>query len=161
MPYKWKKDDYDPDQTFQIPPIGDVKVRITEDTKERLSSSGNEMMEIVCEVIEGPGKGSKLWDYVVFNDYAPDRFGKIMDSCGIPTNADRMISPAVLIGKVGIVHVRHEVFEGQKRAKVAWWVRPRDAQTSHVPHDADEPPIENYHPPASSGDEDLPDWVRK
>ena len=106
------------EQDFQIIPAGDHRVRIV-DVEEKVSSKGNEMYEITLAV---NGYNSKLWFYLVLDKNDPkktnQRIGDFFNSFGV---ADRnMGTGKQWIGKVGAVRVKHEDYNGNTSAKVAY-----------------------------------------
>ena len=106
------------EQDFSIVPAGDHRVRIT-DVEEKVSSKGNEMYEITLAV---NGHNSKLWFYLVLDQNDPkktnQRIGDFFNSFGITTSA--MGSGKQWIGKTGAVRVKHEEYNGNMSAKVAY-----------------------------------------
>ena len=103
---------------FAVIPAGDHRVRIA-DVEEKVSKNGNEMYEITLTV---SGHNSKLWFYLVLDKNDPkktnQRIGEFFDSFSI---ADRsMGSGKQWIGKVGAVRVKHEEYNGEQQAKVAY-----------------------------------------
>ena len=106
------------EQDFSIIPAGDHRVRIA-DVEEKISKSGNEMYEITFEV---SGHNSKLWFYLVLDQSDPkktnQRIGDFFNSFGITTHA--LGSGKQWIGKVGAVRVKHEEYNGNMSAKVAF-----------------------------------------
>ena len=113
---------YDPSQykesDFQIIPVGDYRARIA-DVTEKKFSSGNEGYEITLEI---NGYNSKLWFYLVLDAADPaktnQRIGDFFNSFGITSPA--MGSGKQWIGTVGAVRVKHEEYNGENRAKVAY-----------------------------------------
>lgn len=113
---------YDPSQyeekSFDIIPVGDYRVRIA-DVVERTFKSGNEGYEITLDV---NGKNSKLWMYLVLDASNPaqtnQRIGDFFNSFGIVNPA--MGTGKQWIGAVGAVRVKHEQYEGETTAKVAY-----------------------------------------
>ena len=106
------------EQDFSIIPAGDHRVRIA-DVEEKVSKSGNEMYEITFEV---SGHNSKLWFYLVLDQSDPkktnQRIGDFFNSFGITTHA--LGTGKQWIGKVGAVRVKHEEYNGNMSAKVAF-----------------------------------------
>lgn len=115
--WTFDKSDYT-ERSFSIIPVGDYRVRI-EDVTERTFKSGNEGYEIVLAV---NGYSSKLWFYLVLdpsNKQATNqRIGEFFDSFGIASTA--MGSGRQWIGAVGAVRVKHEQYNGNAQAKVAF-----------------------------------------
>lgn len=106
------------EKDFAIIPAGDHRVRIA-DVEEKVSSKGNDMYEITLEV---SGYSSKLWFYLVLdsNDIkkTTQRIGDFFNCFGI---ADKNTgSGKQWIGKVGAVRVKHEEYNGNTSAKVAY-----------------------------------------
>ena len=106
------------EKDFAIIPAGDHRVRIA-DVEEKVSSKGNDMYEITLEV---SGHNSKLWFYLVLDQADPkktnQRIGDFFNSFGITTSA--MGTGKQWIGKVGAVRVKHEEYNGNLSAKVAY-----------------------------------------
>ena len=106
------------EQDFSIIPVGDHRVRI-DDVAERVSGKGNDMYEITLAV---NGYNSKLWFYLVLDRNDPkktnQRLGEFFDSFGIADHS--MGSGKQWIGKVGAVRVKHEEYNGNMSAKVAY-----------------------------------------
>lgn len=105
---------------FQIIPVGDHRVRIA-DVVEKTFSSGNEGYEITLEV---NGHSSKLWFYLVLDasniERTNQRIGEFFNSFGITNTA--MGTGKQWIGSVGAVRVKHEEYNGNMSAKVAYCI---------------------------------------
>lgn len=115
---------YDPSQykesDFQMIPVGDYRVRIT-DVVEKTFNSGNEGYEMTLEV---NGYNSKLWYRLVLDKSNPvstnQRIGDFFNSFGI-TNPG-MGTGKQWVGSVGAVRVKHSEFNGNTRAEVAYCI---------------------------------------
>lgn len=105
---------------FAPVPAGDHRVRIS-DVVEKKFSSGNEGFEITLEV---SGHNSKLWFYLVLDSAdtkkTNQRIGTFFESFGI---GDFDLSHfRGWIGKIGGVRVKHEEYNGNMQAKVAFCI---------------------------------------
>lgn len=103
---------------FSIIPAGDHRVRIN-DVIEKTFNSGNSGFEITLDV---SGHGGKLWFYLVLdhNDAKKtnQRIGDFFNSFGITDN--NLAHYRGWMGKIGGVRVKHEEYNGNQSAKVAF-----------------------------------------
>lgn len=115
---------YDPSQyeekSFDIIPAGDYRARIA-DVVVKNFSTGNSGYEITLDI---NGYNSKMWMILVLDPsnvaQTNQRIGDFFNSFGITNHA--MGSGKQWIGAVGAVRVKHELYEGQNRAKVAYCI---------------------------------------
>lgn len=115
---------YDPndyeEKDFAPIPEGGHRVRIM-DVEEKTFKSGNDGYEITLEV---SGYNSRIWYYLVITRDDPkktnQKIGSFFDSFGI-TDHDLRHFPNWK-GKIGAVRVRHEDYNGEKQAKVAFCI---------------------------------------
>ena len=92
-------------------PAGDHRVRI-ESAVEKISSKGNEMIELTLAV---SGFKAKLWYYLTLDSSSPEaqqrtnqKFGSIFESFNIPIEDFNLNS---WVGHVGGVRVRHNAID--------------------------------------------------
>lgn len=131
MAISWQ---YDPSQyqekNFPIIPVGDYRARIV-DVEEKKFSSGNEGYEITLEI---NGYNSKIWFYLVLDATDPvktnQRIGDFFNSFGITSPV--MGSGKQWIGMVGAVRVRHEEYNGNTVARIAYCIN-RNRQDKLAP----------------------------
>ena len=120
---------YDPSQyeerSFEIIPVGDYRARIS-DVVEKTFSSGKQGYEITLDI---NGYNSKMWFYLVLDPtnvtQTNQRIGDFFNCFGITGTA--MGTGKQWIGMVGAVRVKHEPYNGENRAKVAYCIN-RDRQ---------------------------------
>lgn len=125
---------FDPSQytekSFQIIPVGDYRARIA-DVVEKKFKSGNEGYEITLDI---NGYNSKMWFYLVLDPQnvaqTNQRIGDFFNSFGITGTA--MGTGKQWIGSVGAVRVKHEQYNGENQAKVAYCIS-RDRQDKLEP----------------------------
>jgi len=121
----WNYDDgqYDPNKSYgELIPVGKHRIRI-EDVDEQVSkNTGKDMLKITFVV---SGYMGKIFYYLVFNDDYPDmtnqKIGEIYDSFGLPKKANLM--PKTWIGKVGAAQIKHEMYNDNPQAKLAYFVK--------------------------------------
>ena len=101
-------------------PTGDHRVRIN-DVVLKTFGSGNEGFEVILDV---SGHSGKLWFYLVLDHSdskkTNQRIGTFFESFGI-TDFD-LSHYRGWIGKIGGVRVKHEEYNGENRAKVAFCI---------------------------------------
>jgi hypothetical protein len=122
---------FDPSQynekNFELIPVGDYRARIS-DVVEKKFSSGNEGYEITLEI---NGYKSKMWFYLVLDPADPaktnQRIGDFFNSFGITNPA--MGSGKQWVGLVGAVRVKHEEYQGNNTAKVAYCINRKRQET--------------------------------
>ncbi len=115
---------FDPSQyeekSFEIIPQGDYRARVT-DVTEKIFRSGNAGYEITLAI---NGYNSKMWFNLVLDPSNPkmtnQRIGDFFNSFGITNH--QMGSGKQWIGAVGAVRVKHEPYNGENRAKVAYCI---------------------------------------
>lgn len=159
MAWTYNPNDYS-EQDFAPIPAGDHRVRINEVISKRFNS-GNEGFEITLDV---SGYGSKLWFYLVFdpNDTKKtnQRIGSFFDSFGI-TDYNMANFPRWR-GKIGAVRVKHEEFNGDQKAKVAFCLAKRNQdklpawKETNPGATASAAPAVNSYAPAVDADDELP-----
>ena len=117
MAWIFNPNDYE-EKDFAPIPEGEHRVRV-EDVVFKTFKSGNQGYEITLEV---SGFNGKLWHYLVLKQDDPkktnQRIGDFFNSFGI---ADHNLgSGQQWVGKVGAVRVKHEEYNGNMSAKVAY-----------------------------------------
>ena len=101
-------------------PVGDYRVRIAK-AEMAVSSTGNDMISMQFDV---SGTNKKLFHNLVNSKKNPkwtnEKLTEFYDSFAeIPEGSSDLSS---WIGKVGAVHVKHEEWNGEMRARIAWFI---------------------------------------
>lgn len=113
---------FDPSQyqekNFELIPVGDYRARIA-DVVEKTFKSGNQGYEITLDI---NGHNGKAWFYLVLDPsnvaQTNQRIGEFFNSFGITNPA--MGTGKQWIGNVGAVRIKHEDYNGNTTAKVAY-----------------------------------------
>lgn len=116
--WNFSADDY-AEQSFRPIPVGDHRVRIAS-AEEQTSGSGKQMIKLVLDV---SGHNATIWHYLVF---LPDnakltnqKLGELWNSFGIPQGNFNL---SEWQGKVGAAKVKHEPYNGEDTAKIAYFI---------------------------------------
>lgn len=124
--------DWSPPGEFELPEPGPCRVEIIE-CNQKESRSGNQMLEVKAIVCDGQvGSGAHLWDYIVLgSSFTNNKLCAILEACGARPEGQAELLPHDFVGLKGEVQVKHEVYEGQTRAKIAYWrCKPKESASS-------------------------------
>ena len=110
--------DYE-EQSFKPIPIGDHRVRIAS-VEEQTSGSGRQMIKLVLDV---SGYSSTIWHFIVFmpenQKLTNQKLGELFNSFGIQQGNFNLQQ---WIGKVGAAKVKHETYNNEPSAKIAYFI---------------------------------------
>ena len=110
--------DYE-EQSFKPIPVGDHRVRIAS-AEEQTSNSGRQMIKLVLDV---SGYNSTIWHFIVFmpdnQKLTNQKLGEVFNSFGIPQGNFNLQQ---WVGKVGAAKVKHEDYNGEPNAKIAYFI---------------------------------------
>ena len=116
--WNFNSNDYE-EQSFKPIPIGDHRVRIAS-AEEQISGSGRQMIKLVLDV---SGYNSTIWHFIVFmpenQKLTNQKLGELWNSFGIPQGNFNLQS---WVGKVGAAKVKHEVYNNEPSAKIAYFI---------------------------------------
>ena len=116
--WKFDSNDYE-EQSFKPIPVGDHRMRIAT-AEEQTSGSGKQMIKLTLEV---SGYSSTIWHYIVFlpdnQKLTNQKLGELWNSFGIPQGNFDLNG---WVGKVGAGKVKHEEYNGEQNAKVAYFI---------------------------------------
>jgi hypothetical protein len=117
--WNFNANDYEENTGFKPIPVGEHRVRIAS-AAEGVSQPGNQKIELVLDV---SGYNSRIWHNIVFLTDKPEltnqKLGEFFNSFGIqPGNLNTMS----WIGKVGAAKVKHDTYNGETNAKVAYFI---------------------------------------
>ena len=139
--WNFNANDYE-EKSFKPIPAGDYRVRIF-DAIEKVSNSGNDMIEITLEV---SGHTARVWHYLVLKKddvkRTNQKLGEFWNSFGIPMGNFALNTWK---GKVGGAKIVHEEYEGTPRARVAYLLN-KDRQEKLAP----------WKEPSAHGFEEVP-----
>ena len=116
--WNFNSNDYE-EQSFKPIPVGDHRVRIAS-AEEQTSGNGRQMIKLVLEV---SGYSSTIWHYIVFmpenQKLTNQKLGELWNSFGIGQGNFNLNT---WVGKVGAAKVKHEDYNGESNAKVAYFI---------------------------------------
>ena len=116
--WNFNSSDYE-EQSFKPIPVGDHRVRIAS-AEEQTSGSGKQMIKLVLNV---SGYNATIWHFIVFmpenQKLTNQKLGELWNSFGIQQGNFNLQS---WIGKVGAAKVKHEDYNGEPNAKIAYFI---------------------------------------
>ena len=116
--WNFNSSDYE-EQSFKPIPIGDHRVRIAS-AEEQVSSNGKQMIKLVLNV---SGYNSTIWHFIVFmpdnQKLTNQKLGELWNCFGIPQGNFDLHT---WVGKVGAAKVKHEDYNGEPSAKIAYFI---------------------------------------
>lgn len=116
MAWSYKREE----QAFQPIPEGTYRIRI-KSAEKAMSKNGNDMLALQFDV---SGTNQVLYHYIVFLDDRPEITNRMLtqffDSFpGIPEGSFDM---RTWIGKVGACRVKHDEYNGNKTARISYFI---------------------------------------
>lgn len=147
MAWNYKREE----KSFVVLPEGDYRVKV-ENAEKKVSKSGNDMIELSLQV---SGTNRKLFHYIVFMEDRPEITNQMLtqffDSFGGIKEGE--LDSKKWKGKIGAVHVKHEEYNGEKRAKIAYFIN--SSKQGNLPA-WKEAESETYTVQNNADDDDLP-----
>ena len=117
--WNFNSNDYS-EQSFKPIPVGDHRVRIASAEEQTSNNSGRQMIKLVLDV---SGYNSTIWHYIVFmpenQKLTNQKLGELWNSFGIPQGNFNLQQ---WVGKVGAAKVKHEDYNGEPNAKIAYFI---------------------------------------
>ena len=120
MAIQWQftSEDYE-EKSFKPIPVGDHRVRI-QSAEEQTSSNDRQMIKLVLDV---SGYNSTIWHFIVFmpenQKLTNQKLGELWNSFGIQQGNFNLQQ---WVGKVGAAKVKHEDYNGEPNAKIAYFI---------------------------------------
>lgn len=116
--WKFNAEDYE-EQSFKPIPVGDHRVRIAS-AEEQRSGKGYPMVKLILDV---SGHNATVWHWIVFlfdnQKLTNQKLGEFWNSFGIEVGNLDFTS---WIGKVGAAKIKHEEYNGETNAKIAYFI---------------------------------------
>ena len=151
--WKFDSNDYE-EQSFKPIPVGDHRVRILS-AEEQTSGSGRQMIKLVLNV---SGYNATVWHFIVFmpenQKLTNQKLGELWNSFGIPQGNFNLTQ---WVGRVGAAKIKHEDYNGESNAKVAYFInKERQDKLPVWKEPTNSSLIGGFEDVPTPGDEDLP-----
>lgn len=109
------------EREFDVLPEGKYRIRIKSADKA-ISKNGNDMLALQFEV---SGSSSLLFHYIVFLDDRPEVTNRMLTQFfdAFPGIDEGDFNMSHWVGKVGACAVKHDDYNGEKRAKISYFIK--------------------------------------
>ena len=91
-----------------------------------VQGSGDDALKAVFEVLKGDGKGCQVFETFSLGEKALWKLKQFLTAIGIKADGKLSLDLDKLEGKLCIIDVIHEEYNGQKRAKISNYSKPSD-----------------------------------
>lgn len=119
-------------------PEGEQLARVKKMEMGTTQGSGDDALKAVFEVIEGDGKGCQVFETFSLGEKALWKLKQFLTAIGVKADGKLSIDLDKLEGKLCVIDVIHEEYNGQKRAKISNYAKPSDDSDEDDDEDEDE-----------------------
>ena len=119
-------------------PEGEQLARVKKMEMGTTQGSGDDALKAVFEVIEGDGKGCQVFETFSLGEKALWKLKQFLTAIGVKADGKLSIDLDKLEGKLCVIDVIHEEYNGQKRAKISNYAKPSDDSDEDDDEDEEE-----------------------
>ena len=134
-------------------PEGEHLARVKKMEMGTVQGSGDDALKAVFEVIKGDGKGCQVFETFSLGEKALWKLKQFLTAIGVKADGKLSLDLDKLEGKLCLLDVIHEEYNGQKRAKISNYSKPSDDsddEDEDEEYDDDEDEEEDVKPPKKS-----------
>lgn len=116
---------------------GEYIVNVAETAEKIARKSGKDMVECKLKVVDARDAANKkfvgrvLYYYIVNDEYVMDKIAEMFESCSVPV--PKQVNVRSFLGLTGTVKTKLEAYNGEQRASVAYWCRPKPGEAPVTP----------------------------
>lgn len=107
-------------------PEGEWLAKLSSIEEGTIQGSGDDCLKARFEVIKGSAKGCAVFETFSLTEKALWKLKGFLEAIGMKANGKLSLDLDKLEGKVCIINVIHDEYNGQKRAKIASYLKPED-----------------------------------
>lgn len=107
-------------------PEGEHLARVKKLEMGTVQGSGDDALKAVFEVIKGEGKGCQVFETFSLGEKALWKLKQFLTAIGVKADGKLSLDLDKLEGKLCVLDVIHEEYNGQKRAKISNYAKPYD-----------------------------------
>ena len=107
-------------------PEGEWLAKLSSIEEGTVQGSGDDCLKARFEVIKGSAKGCAVFETFSLTEKALWKLKGFLEAVGMKANGKLSIDLDKLEGKVCVIDVIHDEYNGQKRAKISSYIKPED-----------------------------------
>lgn len=125
-------------ESFTRCPEGEWLAELKKIEEVEIQGSGDDGLKAQFEVIKGAAKGSSVFETFSLAEKALWKLKSFLDAIGVKSSGRISLDLDKLEGKVCIIDIIHDEYNGQKRAKISAYIKPGDSGADEDDDDEDE-----------------------
>lgn len=107
-------------------PEGEWLAKLTKIEMGEVQGSGDDCLKARFEVIKGSAKGNTMFETFALSEKALWKLKSFLEAIGVKATGKISLDLDKLEGKICIIDVIHDEYNGTKRAKISAYVKPGD-----------------------------------
>lgn len=115
-------------ESFTRCPEGEWLAKLKKIEEVEIQGSGDDGLKAQFEVIKGKAKGSSVFETFSLTEKALWKLKSFLDAIGVKSSGRISLDLDKLEGKVCIIDVIHDDYNGTKRAKISAYIKPGDEE---------------------------------
>lgn len=139
-------------ESFTRCPEGEWLAQLKKAEMGEVQGSGDDCIKAQFEVIKGSAKGNTVFETFSLTEKALWKLKSFLDAVGMKSNGKLTLDLDKMEGKVCIIDVIHDEYNGQKRAKISSYIKPgEDDDDEDIEDDEDDEDDEEEEAPKKKG----------
>lgn len=124
-------------ESFARCPEGEWLAKLKKVEMGEVQGSGDDCLKAQFEVIKGSAKGNTVFETFSLTEKALWKLKSFLDAAGMKSSGKLTLDLDKMEGKVCIIDVIHDEYNGQKRAKIASYIKPGEDEDDEDEDDED------------------------
>ena len=131
-------------------PEGEWLAKVTKIEEGTVQGSGDDCLKARFEVIKGSAKGCAVFETFSLSEKALWKLKSFLEAIGMKANGRISLDLDKLEGKICVIDVIHEEYNGTKRAKISAYIKPEDEEDEDDDEEEDDEEEEEDEAPRKS-----------
>lgn len=124
-------------ESFTRCPEGEWLAQLKKAEMGEVQGSGDDCIKAQFEVIKGSAKGNTVFETFSLTEKALWKLKSFLDAVGMKSTGKLTLDLDKMEGKVCIIDVIHDEYNGQKRAKISAYIKPGEDEDDEDEDDED------------------------